>query len=109
MIDTDRILNSRWDKRLFSKIVEDFTIIFVGRVVKNKAQHHLIEIANVYAKINPDFKLYIIGGVTDYDYFKFLKKLISKYSLEENVILTGKVFTMRSFMLIIEVQIYSYV
>ncbi len=29
LIDTDIILNSKWDKRLFSKIVEDFTIIFV--------------------------------------------------------------------------------
>ncbi len=91
LIDTDKILKAKWDKELFNQIVENFTIIFVGRIVRNKAQHHIIETANIYAKINPDFQIYIIGGVTDGDYNQYLLDLINKYELEDNITLTGKV------------------
>jgi len=91
LIDTNKILDAKWDYRLFDNIVEDFTIIFVGRVAKNKAQHDIIEIANIYSKIYPNFKLYIIGGTTDHEYREHLKTLIYQYGLEENIILTGKV------------------
>ena len=91
LVDTNKILDAKWDYNLFDTISEDFTIIFIGRIAKNKAQHDIIEIANVYRKIYADFKLYIIGSTTDYPYYQSLQKLIDKYDLEDNVILTGKV------------------
>ncbi len=91
LIDIDRILNSKWSYKKFDNLVDEFNIIFIGRIARNKAQKDLIEIVNIYSKININFKLYIIGGVTDLDYEKELKELISKYNLEDNVILTGKV------------------
>jgi len=38
------------------RLSRDFTIIFVGRVARNKAQHDIIKIAFFYKQINPDFK-----------------------------------------------------
>ena len=91
LIDTKKILSSKWDSKLFDKIADDFNIIFIGRVAKNKAQHDLIEIANIYRKISDSFKLYIIGGVTDSHYKDELESLILRYGLEKHIVLTGKV------------------
>ena len=91
LIDTKKILSAKWDNKLFAKIADDFNIIFIGRVAKNKAQHDLIEIANIYRKISDSFKLYIIGGVTDSHYKDELESLILKHGLEEYIVLTGKV------------------
>jgi glycosyltransferase involved in cell wall biosynthesis len=91
LIDTQKIIDAKWDYELFDKKADDFNIIFIGRVAKNKAQHDLIKIANIYRKISDHFKLYIIGGITELSYKNELQDLISKYNLEENVILTGKV------------------
>ncbi len=92
LVDTNKILDATWDYKLFDKISEEeFTIIFVGRIARNKAQHDLIKIAFFYRQLNPNFKLYIIGGTTDSEYREELEDLIYSYSLETNLILTGKV------------------
>lgn len=91
LIDTNKILNAPWNKNLFDEKEDEFTIIFIGRIARNKAQRDLIEIANVYKDMSDDFKMYIIGGTTDLSYQVELQNLIAHYHLEENVILTGKV------------------
>lgn len=91
LMDVDKIINAPWNEALYDNKVEDFNIIFVGRIARNKAQHDLIEIANIYSKMCSHFKMYIIGGTTDLSYEVELKELISEYQLEENVILTGKI------------------
>jgi len=91
LIDTQKIINAKWDRELFDNIVDDFNIIFIGRIAKNKAQHDLIEIANIYRKISNNFRLYIIGGTTEISYREELEELIYKYDLGNNVIITGKV------------------
>jgi len=91
LIDTQKILDAPFDHNLFDKISPEFNIIFVGRIAQNKAQHDLIEIANIYAKISDSFKMYIIGGTTDITYYHQLQDLISLYNLDSHVILTGKV------------------
>ncbi len=91
LIDKDRILEAKWDYKKFDNLVDNFNIIFIGRIARNKAQRDLIEIANIYSKININFKLYIIGGVTDLEYQKELEELIDRYNLKDFVILTGKI------------------
>ena len=91
LMDTDKILNAPWNKNLFDEKAAEFSILFIGRIARNKAQLDLIEIANVYKNMCDDFKLYIIGGTTDLSYQIELQNLIASYHLEENVILTGKV------------------
>ncbi len=82
LVDTNRVLDSSWDYELFDRLSRDFTIIFVGRVARNKAQHDIIKIAFFYKQINPDFKLYLIGGTTDISYREELEDLIYSYGLE---------------------------
>ncbi len=91
LIDKDRILESKWNYKKFNNLVDKFNIIFIGRIARNKAQKDLIEIANIYAKINNNFKLYIIGGVTDIDYKNELEELIDRYNLKNFITITGKV------------------
>ncbi len=91
LVDTNRVLDSSWDYELFDRLSRDFTIIFVGRVARNKAQHDIIKIAFFYKQINPDFKLYLIGGTTDISYREELEDLIYSYGLEGSVIFTGKI------------------
>ncbi len=91
LIDVDKIVNAKWNKNLYDEKVEEFNIIFVGRIARNKAQHDLIEIANVYKELCDDFKMYIIGSTTDELYEHELKDLIAGYNLQNNVIMTGKI------------------
>ena len=89
--DLDKIKNHPWNKELFDAKVEEFNIIFVGRIAKNKAQEDLIKVISYYRKINPTVKLYLIGGTTDEGYRKYLEELIKENNLENNIVLTGKI------------------
>jgi len=91
LVDTNKIINASWNKDLFDSTVDDFNIIFVGRLARNKAQHDIIEIARIYRYINENFKFYIIGGTTDKSYEYELKQKIISNNLQDKVILTGKV------------------
>ena len=91
LLDIGSIAKEPWNKTLFDEKVEKFNIIFVGRIAKNKAQHDLIEVAHVYKNIYDNFKMYIIGGVTDVSYKADLTELISRYKLNDNVIIAGKI------------------
>ncbi len=66
----------------------DFVILFVGRLGKEKSVDVLIEGQKDIVKKHKNVKLMIVGDGPDMDYFK---SLVSKYGLEKNVIFTGKV------------------
>lgn len=91
LIDVDKKMSHTFDADYFDEIAQDFSIMFVGRVAPNKAQHDLVKIAKEYKNYNPDFKLYIIGGTTDIAYENRLKEKILQNDLAQNVILTGKI------------------
>ena len=91
LMDVDKIVSAPFNHALFDEKAAEFNIIFIGRVAQNKAQHDLIEIAKHYKNIDKEFKLYIIGGVTDEPYKERLGHLINSYALQENVILAGKI------------------
>jgi len=90
LIDSQKVQEQSFDTTLFDEKSKEFSIIFVGRIAKNKSQHTLIEIAKEYIRIDPDFRLYIIGGTTDPVYHATLTRLIYHHRLSEHVILTGK-------------------
>lgn len=91
LIDVDKKVSHPFDADYFDEIVQDFSIMFVGRVAPNKAQHDLVKIAKEYKRYNSDFKFYIIGGTTDIAYENRLKEEILQNDLAQNVILTGKI------------------
>jgi len=68
-----------------------FNILFVGRIVQNKCQHQLIDTAYFLKQQGLNFKLFIVGGASQVDYLEYLHRYIDNLSLNEQVIITGKV------------------
>ena len=75
-------------KRILSIQNEDFVILFVGRLGKEKSVDVLIDGQKEIIKRYKNVKLMIVGDGPDMEYFK---KMVSNYKLENNVIFTGKV------------------
>lgn len=67
---------------------EDFVILFVGRIGKEKNIDFLVDNHAALCKKNKNAKLLIIG---DGPLVESVKKKITKMKLENNIILTGKV------------------
>lgn len=67
---------------------DDFVILFVGRLGREKSVDVLIEGEKEIIKKHPNVKLLIVGDGPDMEHFK---KMVKEYSLEKNVIFTGKV------------------
>lgn len=91
LMDLNTIEDADYNHKLFDENSLEFNIIFVGRIARNKAQHDLIEVANIYQHMCEDFKMYIIGSTTDPSYMQELRELINQYNLQDNVIITGKI------------------
>lgn len=69
-----------------SPLYKPFKLGNLGRLVEQKGQKDLIEVAKILKQKNFDFKLNIAG---DGPLKEELKELISKYQLDKNVILLG--------------------
>ena len=67
---------------------DDFAIVFVGRISKEKNITFLLESQKEIVKKNDSIKLIIIGDGPDIDEYK---KYVQKQKLSDNVIFTGKV------------------
>lgn len=67
---------------------DDFVILFVGRLGREKSVDVLIEGEKEIVKKHPNVKLLIVGDGPDMEHFK---KMVKEYDLEKNVIFTGKV------------------
>lgn len=79
-----------FNAEIINKNSATFNIIFVGRIVQNKCQHQLIEVAYFLKQKGLNFKLFIIGGTSQVDYYNFLTSYINNLFLNNEVILTGK-------------------
>ena len=80
------------NQNIINKYKSSYNILFVGRVVPNKAQHHLIDILfQLKQKGISNIKLFIIGGVSEDDYFRYLKRYSTYLNLKNDVIITSKV------------------
>lgn len=94
-IDTERFHREKVSKEDVNKLKkqldihdEDFNILFVGRLGKEKSIDLLIESQYSLIKKYPFCKLIIIGAGPDQPHFE---KMISKLKLSNNVKLVGKV------------------
>lgn len=75
-------------KKKYQILKDEFTIVFVGRLAKEKNIQFLIDNHKELVKYNQDAKLLIIGDGPDMEEYD---KLIQKLKLTENIILVGKV------------------
>lgn len=94
-IDVERFYKEKFNRKEIDDIKEklgytnnDFIILFVGRLGKEKSIDLLIEAERMLVKKYPFCKLMIIGDGPDREHFD---KLIKKYNLSNNVKLVGKV------------------
>ena len=75
-------------KQKYQILKDELTIVFVGRLAKEKNIEFLIESHKEIVKYNSDIKLLIIGDGPDMEQYQ---KLVLKLKLEKNVVLVGKV------------------
>ncbi|GAB4332627.1 MAG: hypothetical protein Kow0089_00620 [Desulfobulbaceae bacterium] len=67
-------------------------ILFVGRLVPNKCQHHLIEVFAVYRAMYGNARLILVGGfIEEETYYQGLMEQVRSMGLEGDVLFTGKV------------------
>ena len=67
-------------------------ILFVGRVVPNKCQHHLIEAFEYYLKLDPRTRLILVGCADLHDkYVQRIHQLIHEKKLGRQVVVTNRV------------------
>lgn len=67
---------------------EDFVILFIGRIAKEKNITFLLENHKDIVKIHKNYKLVLVGDGPDIDTYK---EYVRKNKLEENIIFVGKV------------------
>lgn len=71
---------------------DTFNILFVGRIVQNKCQHQLIDVAYELKLRNiNNVHFYIIGGNHYSDYFNYLFKYRDSLNLMDTVTITNKI------------------
>jgi alpha-1,3-mannosyltransferase len=70
--------------------MEKNSLLFVGRLSKNKRVDNLIKMIYFLKKEIPDVKLYVVGEDWE-DMLKDLKKMVEELELRENVFFVGKV------------------
>ena len=94
-IEVERFYKEKIDSKKLNKLKKeyqiskkDFTLIFVGRIAEEKNIPFLINITQDLIKINPNFKLLIIGDGPDKEAYE---KLTKEKHCENNIIFTGKV------------------
>ena len=67
-------------------------LLFVGRVVPNKCQHHLIEAFEHYLKLDPGARLILVGCADLHDkYVQRIHQLIHEKKLSRQVVVTNRV------------------
>ena len=67
-------------------------IVFVGRVVPNKAQHDLVKALAVYRRhYDPRARLHLVGGASSPRYLQALRRFVGALDLWDAVDLTGSV------------------
>jgi len=90
--DLNKQILYRPNEQLVQKYHNLYNIIFVGRVVSNKMQHQLIDIAYSLKKQGlKNFKIHIIGGNSQDSYMRFIKNYARKLDILREVTITGKV------------------
>jgi len=83
---SDNVLNAY--KKDYKINNDDFIILYLGRLGKEKNIDFLIECHHYLVLIDKKYKLLIVGDGPE---MKHLKQLVMKYKIDDNVIFVGKV------------------
>jgi glycosyltransferase involved in cell wall biosynthesis len=83
----------RPDERLMVKLQDGtVNVLFVGRLIANKRQDHLIKAFRCFLPLIPNSRLILVGDYDSEDnFYRHLKSMTSVPDLDQRVWLTGKV------------------
>lgn len=94
-IELERFYEEKIDKKKLETLREkegikkdDFVAIFIGRLAQEKNVIFLLDVMKKLVLKYPNLKLLLVGDGPDYEEYE---KIIQKYDIENNVIMTGKV------------------
>ena len=90
LIDFD--IYGRFNTSLLKKYTDDYVnLLFVGRISPNKKQEDILKIYYYYKSINPNSRLFLVGGFNGCErYIDQLQDIVKKLQLSD-VIFTGSV------------------
>lgn len=92
LVDSEKICHAFWNPDVINPLRNAINILYVGRICENKNQLKLIEVFNECLHFsNQPLRLILVGGATSSLYLKQIESRIKDLSLEEQVLLTGKV------------------
>ena len=84
LVDLNSFKLGKLDNNILNEYKNSFNIIFVGRIIQNKSQHQLIDVAyELLSRGIKNFKIIIIGGNYYSDYLNYMKKNIKLLGLED--------------------------
>jgi glycosyltransferase involved in cell wall biosynthesis len=85
--------NSEPDRELMKNLQDGTTnLLFVGRVVPNKCQHHLLEAFSHYLTFDSKARLIIVGEINPRNlYNQQLLQIVERLGLRSKVVITGKI------------------
>lgn len=101
-VDTDAVVEK--EKKLFEKKSNEIVIGNAGRLTEQKGQKYLIELAKLLKKDDFHFKMFIAGEGELKD---FLRELIIKENLQNEVKLLGHVNDMSAFFNSLDVFVFT--
>ena len=82
LIDLDKKRADIPNEDIVNRYSSSYNILFVGRVVQNKAQHQLIDtLLQLKIKGIDNIKLFIVGGVSQENYFDYIKQYYKKTAI----------------------------
>jgi len=92
LVDHENQIPDKLNQKVLKKYQDTYNIIFIGRVVSNKSQHRLIDLAYALKqKEIKNFRIFIIGGVSEPLYMDFLEQYRKNLNLLDEVVITGRV------------------
>jgi len=92
LMDLDKKSTVIPNEKIVQKYHTSYNILFVGRVVQNKCQHQLIDVLQELKLLGElNIKLFIVGGVSQPNYFEFLNDYAMNLGLDADIIITNKV------------------
>jgi len=92
LVDLQKQISHKPSPKVLQKNIHTYNIIFIGRVVSNKSQHRLIDLAYALKEKGvKDFKIHIVGGASEPPYMDFIKQYRENLNLLDEVEITGKV------------------
>lgn len=92
LVDVDRVRAAAWDQSALAPLRDAINMLYVGRINDNKHQLDLLDVVDElrhYA--DQPVRLILVGGFTSPQYLQRIEDRIQALSLQNEVVLTGKV------------------